>query len=188
VCICVYVFCISHILHTHSRVNVYRCIPLSCRYVVETVRHSIVGQTTNKRAYSRVHTHTADTAQYNCCHRVQERRARDAFGKTHRYDFIAVAAIALSSPRIATRDSRMRARVGACPRRGTGFARLLKYHVRFARSCPLRIPFSPGCASRRADRWCCTVCDLHRGNRGCWARNCRDFPRVSSSHCGGRLI
>jgi len=55
---------------------------------------------------ARTHAHAgADTAQYNCCYRVQERRARDALGKTHKYDFIVLP----QSPQRPTRDSRVRA-------------------------------------------------------------------------------
>jgi len=143
VCVCVYVFCISHILHMHSKVNVYR-----------------IAFRSRARA--------ADTAQYNCCHRVQERRAHVMRSEKHTnmISSLLLQPPSLSSPRIATRDSRMRTRVGACPRRRIGFARFqnitfdlrVRVHSKFSSS-------RDGCVSRRADRSCCTVCDFRWKSR-----------------------
>jgi len=177
VCVCVYVFCISHILHMHSKVNVYR---IAFRCHADTQSRQCVTRLSGKQQINApmaripTHTHThararaADTAQYNCCHRVQERRAHVMRSEKHTnmISSLLLQPPSLSSPRIATRDSRMRTRVGACPRRRIGFARFqnitfdlrVRVHSKFSSS-------RDGCVSRRADRSCCTVCDFRWKSR-----------------------
>jgi len=67
--------------------------------------------------------------------------------------------------------------------RASKISRSICAFVSTPNSLPLATDVSRGAQTDRVAQSAISV-----GNRGCWARNRRDFPRVSSSHCGGRLI